>query len=149
MSCSGTPRHAARRSRGLNYQPSGYKSTRSSSWATANALQILLLCQRTACRWVPTPTLACIVEWGEHQGGEAVDGVRTSEPLELAFREWTGTRCEKDETGPLDALIRFSNQRRPPVAVLWHKSHGPPAVGFSLIQPITGKHPFILVGLIT
>ena len=31
---SGTPQHSARRSRGLNQQPSGYQPARSASWAT-------------------------------------------------------------------------------------------------------------------
>ena len=36
--CSGTPRHSARRSRGSNWQPSGYQLTRSTSWVTAARL---------------------------------------------------------------------------------------------------------------
>ena len=36
VSCSGTPWHSARRSRGSNYQPSGYKPNRSASWATCH-----------------------------------------------------------------------------------------------------------------
>ena len=65
-SCSGTPRHSARRSQGSNLQPSGYQPTRSTSWATCLPLKSQCTFSKSECFVTRVPLKVCF--WRKRAG---------------------------------------------------------------------------------